>query len=125
MRDLRVLIVDDDAQQLDLVSRRLRLEGFDVATAASSLGTSKLIRSFLPQVVLLDVNIPALAGDKLLSVARRFAPAGTRFVLYSACDESRLRELARETQADDWISKSTDLAMVAERIRKLAASSSA
>ena len=116
---IRVLIVDDDAMQLDMVSRRLRLEGFEVATAATSFGTSNLIRSFLPRVVLLDVNIPALAGDKLLAVARRFAPKETRFVLWSACDESKLRALAREAQADDWISKSTDLSIVADRLRKL------
>jgi DNA-binding response OmpR family regulator len=116
---VRILIVDDDAAQLDLVARRLRLEGFEVATTLSSFGTSNLIRSFLPKVVLLDVNIPALAGDKLLAVARRVAPAGTRFVLYSACDESTLRDLARRARADDWISKSTDLGVVAERLRKL------
>src|SRR5207244_12703258 len=102
---LRVLIVDDDAMQLDMVSRRLRLEGFEVATSATSFGTSNLIRTFSPQVVLLDVNIPALAGDKLLMVARRFAPKDTRFVLYSACDESKLRQLARDAEADAWISK--------------------
>ncbi|HZS35328.1 MAG TPA: response regulator, partial [Polyangia bacterium] len=77
------------------------------------------IRSFGPRVVLLDVNIPALTGDKLLALARRVAPEETRFVLYSACDESRLRELARQSRADDWISKSTDLAVVAEKLRRL------
>src|SRR5271156_3448901 len=82
---LRVLIVDDDPLQLDLIARRLRVEGFEVATSTSSFGTSNLIRTFAPKVVLLDVNIPALAGDKLLGVARRVAPRGTRFVLYSAC----------------------------------------
>ncbi len=116
---LRVLIVDDDPMQLDMVSRRLRLEGFEVATTASSFGASNMIRSFLPRVVLLDVNIPALTGDKLLTVARRVAPQETRFVLYSACDESRLRELAKQAQADDWISKSTDLSIVAERLRRM------
>ncbi|MCU1280127.1 MAG: Response regulator [bacterium] len=116
---LRVLIVDDDPMQLDMVSRRLRLEGFEVAVTASSFGASNLIRSFSPRVVLLDVNIPALAGDKLLALARRVAPRDTQFVLYSACDESQLRELARRSQADDWISKSVDLAVLADRLRKL------
>ncbi len=116
---LRVLIVDDDQQQLDLVSRRFKLEGFEVATTTTSFGTSNLIRSFSPNVVLLDVNIPALTGDKLLAVARTVAPPDTRFVLYSACDESRLRELATRAQADGWISKSTELGVVADRLRKM------
>src|SRR5262250_804731 len=93
-RPLKVLIVDDSQQQLDLTSRQLRSYGFDVATSSGSFGVSNLVRQFAPDVVLLDVEIPALSGDQLLTIARRHAAPGTRFVLYSACDESRLRTLA-------------------------------
>ena len=116
-RPLRVLIVDDDAVQLEMIQRSLRLEGFDVTVTRAALGVSNLVRSFAPDAVLLDVNIPALTGDRLLGVARRHAPATTRFFLYSACDESRLRALAKETGADGWISKSTGTPEVAARIR--------
>lgn len=118
---LRALIVDDDPAQLDLISRRLKLEGFEVQTSGSAFGASNLIRSFVPHVVLLDVNIPALSGDRLLSIARRVAAPETRFVLYSACDESKLRALAKETEADDWISKSTEMSLLAARLRRICA----
>lgn len=116
-RPLRVLIVDDDAVQLEMIQRSLRLEGFDVTVTRAALGVSNLVRSFLPDAVLLDVNIPALTGDRLLTVARRHAPPATRFFLYSACDESKLRALAKETGADGWMSKSTGSTEVAARIR--------
>jgi DNA-binding response OmpR family regulator len=116
-RPLRVLVVDDDGVQLEMIQRSLRLEGFDVTVTRAAIGVSNIVRTFLPDAVLLDVNIPALTGDRLLAVARRHAPAATRFFLFSACDESRLRALANETGADGWMSKSTASAEVAARIR--------
>lgn len=118
-RKLRVLIVDDNQQQLDLTSRQLRSFGFEVQTVSGSFGVSNLVRTFLPDVVLLDVEIPALSGDRLLTIARRYAEPGTRFVLFSACDETKLRALAKETQADGWISKSETAEELVSRLRKL------
>jgi DNA-binding response OmpR family regulator len=116
-RPLRVLVVEDDAVQLEMIQRSLRLEGFEVTATRAALGVSNLVRSFEPDAVLIDVNIPALTGDRLLTVARKHAPKTTRFFLFSACDESRLRALAAETGADGWMSKSTASGEVAARIR--------
>jgi DNA-binding response OmpR family regulator len=118
-RKLRVLIVDDSEQQLDLTTRQLRSYGFEVATSSGSFGVSNLVRQFAPDVVLLDVEIPALSGDQLLTIARKHAAPGTRFVLFSACDEGRLRSLALETSADGWISKSEAPERLAGRLRTL------
>ncbi len=115
----KVLVVDDDALQIDLVARTLRADGFEVQTSIQSIGVSNVVRTFLPDLVLLDVNIPALSGDKLVALARKYANPGTRFILYSACDEGKLRSLAKESEADGWISKSVTGAALAARIRAL------
>jgi DNA-binding response OmpR family regulator len=103
---IRVLVVDDDQDQLALAERSLSAFGFDVRTHRSSLGVSNLVRSCTPDLVLLDVNIPALSGDKVLTLARAQAPVNTKFILYSASDESKLRALARSSGADGYIVKS-------------------
>lgn len=103
---IRVLVVDDDQDQLALAERSLTAFGFDVRTHRSSLGVSNLVRNAAPDLVLLDVNIPALSGDKVLTLARAQAPTTTRFILYSASDESKLRALAKASGADGYISKS-------------------
>lgn len=118
-RPLRVLIVDDDQLQLELMERQLRHEGFQVATSSSVFGVSNIMRGFAPDVLLLDVHIPALPGDQLLALVRRSAPETTRYVLYSSCDEWRLKSLARETNADGWISKSADVGAVAKKLREV------
>ena len=113
----RILVVDDDELHLDLVSRTLRAHGFEVATSQSAIGVSNSVRSFRPDVVLVDVNIPALSGDKVVETVRRLSQGGARYVLYSACDESTLRTLARQSQADGWISKSETGAALVSRLR--------
>ncbi len=75
---LRVLVVDDDPLQLDLVERTLKAEGFEVMTCENPIGVTNIVRSFLPHVVLMDVDIPALSGDKILSIARKSAPPMTQ-----------------------------------------------
>lgn len=117
---LRVLVVDDDQHQLELVERMLRADGFEVKTCSTPIGVTNLIVSFGPKIVLVDVNIPALSGDRLIGISRRWVPPGTLFVLYSANDESRLRHLAREVDADGWISKSVTGPDLTAALRKLA-----
>jgi DNA-binding response OmpR family regulator len=117
---LRVLVVDDDQHQLELVDRTLRADGIEVKTCSTPIGVTNLIVSFGPKIVLVDVNIPALSGDRLIGISRRWVPPGTLFVLYSANDESRLRHLAREVDADGWISKSVTGSDLTATLRKLA-----
>ncbi len=115
---VRVLVVDDDPDQLDLVRRTLSAHGFEVQTHNSALGVSNLVRNSEPDLVLLDVNFPALKGDQVVSLARRYAPQSTKFILYSASDESKLRALALASGADGYLSKSVQ---GADLIRKLTA----
>ncbi len=114
---LRLLIVDDDEEQLRMVRRLMRLEGFEVITTAASIGSSNIVRSQRPDAILLDVHIPALSGDKLLPLLRQAHPQ-TRIFLYSADDPSLLRVLAAETKADGWISKSEAPSEIASKIRR-------
>jgi len=114
----RILVVDDDPDQLDLVRRTLVPHGFEVQTHNSALGVSNLVRNGEPDLVLLDVNFPALKGDQVVGLARRYAPQGTKFILYSAADESKLRSLALASGADGYLCKSVQ---GAELIQKLTA----
>jgi DNA-binding response OmpR family regulator len=118
---LKVLIVDDDPMQIELVSRTLRSDGFEVSSSTSPIGVSNVVRTFAPDVVLIDVNIPALSGDRLLTLAKKSAPGHTLFVLYSASDETTLRRLAADVFADGWISKSTTGIEVGTKLRALCA----
>ncbi len=113
---IRVLVVDDDADTLELVRRTLTARGFEVHTHTSALGVSNLVRNTEPHLVLLDVHFPALKGDKVVALARQYAPPSTQFILYSAADESRLRSLALASGADGYISKSVQGEALARKL---------
>jgi len=68
-------------------------------------------------VVLVDVNIPAMSGDKIVETVRRLSQGTARFVLYSASDETTLREMVRQGKADGWISKSDTGGALAAKVR--------
>jgi DNA-binding response OmpR family regulator len=113
---IRVLVVDDDVDTLELVRRTLMARGFEVHTHTSALGVSNLVRNTEPHLVLLDVHFPALKGDKVVALARQYAPPSTQFILYSAADESRLRSLALASGADGYLSKSVQGEELAQKL---------
>jgi two-component system OmpR family response regulator len=105
---LVVLLVDDDEGLASATERLLSSHGMQVTRTATPLGASNLARRLRPDIVLLDVELPALRGDALVGLLRKSIPTTTRIVLYSSHDEATLKGLARSTGADGWISKSVD-----------------
>ena len=117
-----MLIVDDDEEQLDMVRRLLTAHQFEVETTSSPIGVSNIARRFAPNVILIDVNQPALRGDRILSLVRKNTKSSAKLVLYSSLDPAELRELARSVSADGWIPKGLDAAELARKLRRISES---
>ncbi len=66
-----VVVVDDEAAQLELTTRFLRRQGFAVRTASDGTTGLKLIRSLRPSVVLLDVMMPGMDGWTVLKTLKQ------------------------------------------------------
>ena len=58
----KVLIVDNDPANVDLVSRMIGRLGYTIATAADGRGALSAVKRELPDVVLLDVDMPLVDG---------------------------------------------------------------
>lgn len=105
----KVLIVDDDEQYLKITERLLRGCGYDVVTRTGVLGTSFVVTSERPDLVLVDLNMPMVNGDRLvpLMTRGRFEPPyiSPYVVLYSGVDANELEQRARQCGADDCIPK--------------------
>ena len=114
----RVLVLDDDPMQLELVERGLSRDGFEVRGVTTVDEMVREATRFLPSVVLIDVNLPDAAGDRALALARGAAPAA-KLVLYSAWEESKLRVLALQLGADGYISKSESVIAIGRRLQDL------
>jgi two-component system OmpR family response regulator len=62
----KVLLVEDDEQTLTLYASALRLEGFQVRTASDGLHALRIVESFEPDVVILDLRLPMASGFEVL-----------------------------------------------------------
>lgn len=112
----RILVVDDEDSITDLVATALRYEGFDVAVASAGREALSLIRSYRPDVVLLDVMLDDIDG---FEVIRRMTGEGLRVpVLFlTARDTPDDRVHGLTLGADDYICKPFSLAELIARVR--------
>ncbi len=69
----RVLVVDDNEDCLQLVSRMLRGQGFDVMAASDGAGALEILTDESPDIVLLDVMMPGMTGFEVLEAVRQSA----------------------------------------------------
>jgi DNA-binding response OmpR family regulator len=114
----KVLLIDDDAAMLRTASRILARAGFDVLTHEGAFDATNVITRFRPDVALIDVNMPFMSGDRLVTLLAKQRSTRTQIVLFSSNDETSLRALVASCGAAGFISKSaiggTFIQMVAE-----------
>jgi DNA-binding response OmpR family regulator len=65
---MRILLCDDDADTTATCALLLRLDGFEVRTAADGRAALEVARAFLPEAVVLDLALPGMDGYE---IARR------------------------------------------------------
>jgi CheY-like chemotaxis protein/HPt (histidine-containing phosphotransfer) domain-containing protein len=85
-KPMRVLVVDDDPMSLDLLRVLLQAEGYAVECAESGdAAITQLLHSdTAPDIVLVDAQMPGLAGSRLAGELRSFCPPQTLLLLMSA-----------------------------------------
>jgi CheY-like chemotaxis protein len=106
MKAKRILVIDDDEAHLSSTRDILATEGYEVFTHVNGFGATNRARDLKPDLILLDVNMPALSGENLLEIFR--GNTGTRdlpVVFYSSNDEDVLRDAVRRFGARGYISK--------------------
>lgn len=101
----RILVVDDDKAILLTTESLLRSAGYEVITHDTPFRTTELIQTWRPDLVLLDVNMPGLAGDRLCALIRGNQRIRTRIFFHSSNDETSLRQAVAEYGADDYVCK--------------------
>ena len=105
-RSKRILIVDDEPDVTELVSYQLRAKGFAVEALNNPTQSIARIRSFQPDLVILDVMMPEISGIQMCRLLR--ADPKTKpipVVFLTARAEEADRVLGLEVGGDDYICK--------------------
>jgi signal transduction histidine kinase len=116
----RILIVDDERRNRELLQVMLASEGFVLESAASGEEALALIAIQPPDLILLDVMMPGMDG---YSVAGRIksntATKNIPVIMLTALDDRNARMLGLSAGAEDFLTKPVDRAELCVRVRNL------
>jgi len=112
----RILIVDDEANIVELLAVSLRFQGFEVYTATNGPAALDLARSIRPDAVILDVMMPGMDG---FGVLRRLRADGidAPALFLTARDSLQDKITGLTLGGDDYVTKPFSLEEVVARLR--------
>jgi DNA-binding response OmpR family regulator len=91
----KVLLVEDDEATCTMYATALRMEGFQVRTAADGLVALQMLEVFDPDVVILDLRLPIASGFEVLHELRASRARGTLPVIAVSGHERGLAQARR------------------------------
>ena len=121
-RDARILIVDDQETNVELLTSLLELEGYhDLKATIDPRHAVSLYAEFLPDLILLDLMMPHLDGFQVMELLQPMIPEGMFLPILVLTADSTLptRRKALALGAHDFLVKPFDATEVALRIRNL------
>ena len=95
-KDNKVLLVEDDADSVQLAREVLEAEGYSVLAAPDWTFMSDEIAAHQVGVILMDLDLPGVRGDALVPILRNRQGPTPSIVLYSGADEAELRKVAED-----------------------------
>lgn len=116
----RILLVEDNETNCDMLLRRLRRLGYEVSGAENGVSGLAAARSHAPDLILMDLSLPEMDGWE---AARRLkADAATQripIIALTAYASESDRASALEAGCDDYETKPLDLEQLLKKIRTL------
>lgn len=118
----RILLVEDDEKNRDMLSRRLQRRGFEVVLAVNGLEAVSMAESAAPQLILMDMSLPELSGWEATKAIKsnpllRVIP----IVALTAHAMESDRQQALQAGCDEFETKPVDLVRLLEKMARLLA----
>jgi len=115
-----ILVVDDDADNQELMGVMLRAEGFLVLTAANGLEALASVARRHPDLILLDVMMPGMTGYEVVAeIKANLATKGIPVIMITALNDRYARTLALSAGAEAFLAKPVGRAELCGRVRSL------
>jgi two-component system, cell cycle response regulator DivK len=121
----RILLVEDNEMNRDMLSRRLSRRGFEVLIAENGESGVQLTASEKPDLVLMDMSLPVMDGwEATRQLKSDPATSGIPIIALTAHAMASDRDLAIEAGCDDYDSKPVDMTRLLQKIEQLLAGAS-
>jgi len=119
-RRYRLLVVDDNRENVDILSDRLGSMGYDVEAAYDGLEALSKLEGELPDAVVLDIIMPKMDGFEVLSRMKADPEKETiPVILLTSRNETPDKVKGLDTGADDYVTKPFNPKELAARIKAL------
>src|SRR5262245_11531996 len=114
----RLLIVDDNEMNRDMLARRLERKGYAVVLAENARDLEERVRQDCIDLVLLDIEMPEISGmDALQQIRSKYSQIQLPIIMVTAKSQSDDIVKALELGANDYVTKPIDFPVALARIR--------
>ena len=101
----KIFVLDDDETACKLAERVLTQAGYKVMTRTQAIGTTVSVSAFQPDLVLVDVMMPALPGDAVIQILEQHMKPRPKILLYSNKSPQELQALVEKTKVEGFVCK--------------------
>lgn len=116
----KVLLIDDSEISLHFVAGVLLRAGYEVRTADDVDKLEGVLGDWRPDIILTDVNMPNITGLELCRMLKSsYETAHVPVVLFSAVPQDELEDMARDCEADGFLSKANGLDRLPKELKLL------
>jgi two-component system alkaline phosphatase synthesis response regulator PhoP len=116
----KVLIVDDEADILEIISYNLIKEGYEILTAKNGLEALDTVSTFKPDLVILDIMMPRMSGVEVCKILRSKPEYNDMLIIFlTALSDESSQIKGLETGADDYVSKPISPKVLVSRVNAI------
>ncbi|MDH5370990.1 MAG: response regulator [Gammaproteobacteria bacterium] len=116
----KILLIEDNEDNRDMLSRRLERQGFDVSLAVDGEEGVSKAKAELPDLILMDMSLPVMDGwEATKSLKNLTETTNIPVIALTAHAMSSDREKAIEAGCDDYDTKPVDFKRLLEKIAQL------
>lgn len=118
--DIKILLVDDEPDILEIVGYNLRAEGYQVSTASNGIEAVKVAKKIIPHLILLDIMMPEMDGIEACEKIRNIKQLENVVIAFlTARSEDYSHVAGFEAGADDYITKPIKPKVLVSKIKSL------
>ena len=119
-KDIKILLVDDEPDILEIIKYNLKQEGYQIFTANNGIEAIKQAKKHLPDLILLDIMMPEMDGIEACEKIRSIKTLENVIISFLTARGEDYSQLAGfEAGADDYITKPVKPKVLVSKIKSL------